>query len=179
MLRLTPGSSDYALDITYSTSPPIAEAGFTFTGLSPTFSNGSGLLTQQQNFVLLGGHTQTAFINMSQVAIWSDPEESWSFVTVASTLSSNPNTELAVKSTVASVDSRSGHTAVLSEDGSKIIVLGGWVGDISQAADPQLAVLELGTGFGGSGDWSGPFLHNSHLERGYMVMAQLCFLGTS
>jgi threonine/homoserine/homoserine lactone efflux protein len=153
MLRLTPGSSDYALDITYSTSPPIAEAGFTFTGLTPTFSNGSELLTQQQNFVLLGGHTQTAFINMSQVAIWSDPEESWSFVTVASTLSSNPNTELAVKSTVASVDSRSGHTAVLSEDGSKIIVLGGWVGDISQAADPQLAVLELGTGFGGSGDW--------------------------
>ena len=68
--------------------------------------------------------------------------------------SSNPNTELAVKSTVTSVDSRSGHTAVLTEDGSKVIVLGGWVGDTTQAADPQLAILNVGTGFGGSGDWS-------------------------
>lgn len=68
--------------------------------------------------------------------------------------SSNPNTELAVKSTVTSVDSRSGHTAVLTEDGSKIIVLGGWVGDLTQAADPQLAVLNVASGFGGTGDWS-------------------------
>lgn len=66
---------------------------------------------------------------------------------------SNGNTELAIKSTVTSVDSRSGHTAVLSEDGSQIIVLGGWVGDVNQAADPQLAVLSLGTGFGGNGNW--------------------------
>ena len=154
MLRLTPGPSDYALEITQSNAPPIAEAGFTITGLTPTYSNGSGLVTQQQNFVLLGGHTQTAFINMSQVAIWSTPEESWSFITVDSPSASNSNTELAVKSTLTSIDSRSGHTAVLSEDGSKIIVLGGWVGDVSQAADPQLAVLELGTGFGGAGDWA-------------------------
>ena len=90
---------------------------------------------------------------MSQVAIWSLPEESWSFVTVDSPSTSNGNTELAIKSTVTSVDSRSGHTAVLSEDGSQIVVLGGWVGDVSQAADPQLAVLSLGTGFGGQGDW--------------------------
>jgi hypothetical protein len=83
---------------------------------------------------------------MSQVAIWSLPEESWSFVTVDSpSSSSNGNTELAIKSTVTSVDSRSGHTSVLSEDGSSIIVLGGWVGDVSQAADPQLAILSLGT----------------------------------
>jgi hypothetical protein len=153
MLRLAPGLSDYALDITTSSSPPIAEAGFTITGLIPTYSNGSGVSTQQQNFVLLGGHTQTAFINMSQVAVWTLPEESWSFVTVDSPPSSNVNTELAVKSSVTSVDSRSGHTAVLTEDGSKIIVFGGWVADTSQAADPQLAVLELGSGFGGSGDW--------------------------
>jgi hypothetical protein len=111
-------------------------------------------MAQQQNFVLLGGHTQTAFINMSQVAIWSLPEENWSFVTVDSPPSSlNPNTELTVKSTATSVDSRSGHTAVLTEDGTSIIVFGGWVGDVSQAADPQLAVLNLGTGFGGTGDW--------------------------
>ena len=71
-----------------------------------------------------------------------------------SSSSSNPNTELAVKSTVTSVDSRSGHTAVLTQDGSKIIVLGGWVGDITQAADPQLAVLNIGQGFGGNSDWA-------------------------
>lgn len=163
MLRLAPTISSstsstsrttYTLDLTSSRGPPIAEAGFTITGLTPTYSNGSGVMTQQQNFVLLGGHTQTAFINMSQVAIWSLPEESWSFVTVDSpSSSSNGNTELAIKSTVTSVDSRSGHTAVLSEDGSSVIVLGGWVGDVSQAADPQLAILSLGTGFGGTGDW--------------------------
>lgn len=156
-LRLAPTISSsntvYTLDISLSRGPPIAEAGFTITGLTPTYSNGSGVMTQQQTFVLLGGHTQSAFINMSSVAIWSLPEESWSFVTVDSPASSNGNTELTVKSTATSVDSRSGHTAVLTEDGSKIIVFGGWVGDINQAADPQLAILDLGTGFGGSGDW--------------------------
>ena len=155
MLRLTPEASNYTLEITHSNTPPIAEAGFSFTGLTPSVSNNFQVSSQQQNFVLLGGHTQTAFINMSQVAIWSLPEETWSFITVDSPPSpSNPNTELTVKSTVTSVDSRSGHTAVLSEDGSRVILLGGWVGDTSQAADPQLAVLELGAGFGGSGDWA-------------------------
>jgi hypothetical protein len=154
MLRLGPSANDeYTLGLPTSRGPPIAEAGFTITGLTPTYSNGSGVVTQQQNFVLLGGHTQTAFINMSQVAIWSLPEESWSFVTVDPPSVSNANTELAVKSTVTSIDSRSGHSAVLTEDGSGVIVYGGWVGDIGQAADPQLAILNLGTGFGGEGDW--------------------------
>ncbi|PSS12210.1 hypothetical protein M430DRAFT_21313 [Amorphotheca resinae ATCC 22711] len=155
MLRLTPGSSDYTIEVATSRGPPIAEAGFTITGLIPTYSNGSGVVTQQQDFVLIGGHTQTAFINMSQLAIWNLPEANWGFIPVQSS-SASPNTELAVKSTVTSVDSRSGHTAVLTEDGSKIIVLGGWVGDITQAADPQLVVLEVGAGYGGSGaskDW--------------------------
>ncbi|KAL2065545.1 hypothetical protein VTL71DRAFT_3215 [Oculimacula yallundae] len=157
MLRLTPSSASekttYTLELPTSRGPPIAEAGFSITGLTPTYSNGSGIQTQRQSFVLVGGHTQTAFINMSQVAIWSLPEESWSFVTVDSPATSNGNTELAVKSTVTEVDSRSGHTAVLTEDGSSIIVLGGWVGDVSQKADPQLAVLHLGQGYGGAGDW--------------------------
>ncbi|PVH82026.1 hypothetical protein DL98DRAFT_514393 [Cadophora sp. DSE1049] len=157
MLRLTPSTSSspttYTFELPASRGPPIAEAGFSITGLTPTYSNGSGIETQQQSFVLVGGHTQTAFINMSQVAIWNLPEESWSFVTVDSPGTSNGNTELAVKSTVTQVDSRSGHTAVLTADGTSIIILGGWVGDVSQAADPQLAVLNLGQGFGGSGDW--------------------------
>ncbi|KAG9247176.1 hypothetical protein BJ878DRAFT_415432 [Calycina marina] len=152
MLRLEPEASSYTLDLSQSRGPPIAEAGFTITGLTPTYSNSTGIETQSQNFVLLGGHTQTAFINMSLVAIWSLPEESWSFISIDTPISS-ANTELAVKSVDTTVDSRSGHTSVLSEDGTKLIVYGGWVGDITQAADPQLAILEVGTGFGGEGDW--------------------------
>ncbi|RFU35052.1 hypothetical protein B7463_g1323, partial [Scytalidium lignicola] len=159
--RLDPPSSStsltYTIDIPNIRGPPIAEAGFTITGLSPIYSNISGTETQQQNFALIGGHTQTAFINMSQIAVWSLPEESWSFVGVDSP-QGIPNTELAVKSTVERspilIDSRSGHTAVLTEDGSSLIVYGGWVGDITQAANPQLVVLHLGTGFGGNGDWT-------------------------
>ncbi|EKD16762.1 uncharacterized protein L3040_006262 [Drepanopeziza brunnea f. sp. 'multigermtubi'] len=143
----------YTLRLPTNRGPPIAEAGFTMTALLPTTSSGSGIATQQQSFVLVGGHTQTAFINMSQVAIWGLPEESWSFVTVESPSTSNANTELAIKSTEPAVDSRSGHSAVLTEDGTKMVIFGGWVGDVSQAAEPQLAVLSLGQGYGGSGDW--------------------------
>ncbi|KAG4432932.1 hypothetical protein IFR05_011578 [Cadophora sp. M221] len=184
MLRLTPSTTEqttYTLELPTSRGPPIAEAGFSITGLTPTYSNGSGIETQQQSFVLVGGHTETAFINMSQVAIWSLPEESWSFVTVDSPGASTGNTELTVKSAVTQVDSRSGHTAVLTEDGSSIVVLGGWVGDVSQAADPQLAVLNLGQGFGGSGDWkwtipdnqpsgSGTYGHGAVMLPGNVMM---------
>ncbi|KAF7877366.1 hypothetical protein EAF04_001048 [Stromatinia cepivora] len=155
MIRLSPESANsYNLEFAANRGAPVAEAGFTTTALTPSYSNRSGIMTQAQNFILLGGHTKSAFINMSQVAIWSLPEENWSFVTVnpPSSIESS-NTELTVKSSVTSVDSRSGHTAILTEDGSKVIILGGWVGNVNQAADPQLAILELGTGYGGSGQW--------------------------
>ena len=162
MLKLsysTPTSYDLSLSINTGNTP-IAEAGFTFTALTPTFSNSSaGIMTQAQNFVLLGGHTSTAFINMSQVALFSLPQESWSFQSIDSAPSTG-STELAVKSTSTSMvtpDSRSGHTAVLSADGSSLIVFGGWVGDIGQAAQPQLAILQTGSGFGGTGDWTWDF----------------------
>lgn len=155
MIRLSPGfANSYNLNLATNRGAPVAEAGFTVTGLTPAYSNDSGIMTQAQNFILLGGHTEAAFINMSQVAIWSLPEESWSYVTIDPPFSvGDSNTELTVKSSVSRVDSRSGHTAVLTEDGSKIIILGGWVGDIHQAANPQLAILELGIGYGGSGNW--------------------------
>ncbi|KAL3426926.1 hypothetical protein PVAG01_00435 [Phlyctema vagabunda] len=162
MLRLSPPSSstsgsEYTLALQSSRGPPIAEAGFSITGLAPTFANVSGVVTQAQNFLLIGGHTQTAFINMSQVAIWSLPEASWSFVGVESP-DPGENTELAVKSiadrAITSIDSRSGHTAVLSDDGTSIIIYGGWVGNVNTAADPQLAIMNLGSGFGGPGDWT-------------------------
>ncbi len=151
MLTIQPGSSPastYDLGITSSRGPPIAEAGFTITPLMPTFfnsGNDSSSQSQNRNFVLLGGHTQTAFINMSQVALFSLPEQSWSFLPIDSAADA-PNTDL-------TVDPRSGHTALLTSDGKRVIIFGGWVGDVTNLANPQLAILELGQGYGGSGDW--------------------------
>ena len=142
----------YKLGISPSRGPPVAEAGFSITALNPTFSSSKDGQTQSQNqnFVLIGGHTQKAFINMSQIALFSLPEQSWSFLPV--NLPDVPNTDLAIRD-LNNVDSRSGHTALLTSDGKKIVMFGGWVGDISQTADPQLAILELGSGYGGAGDW--------------------------
>ena len=158
MLTLSPESANtqgtpYQLSLTGARAPPIAEAGLTMTPLMPSFTNVSTTnVSQQQNFVLLGGHTPNAFINMSQVAIFSLPQESWTFVGVDQPQDGS-NGELMPRD-VTEVEPRSGHTAVLTEDGSKIIILGGWVGDISTPAQPQLAVLNIGEGYGGAGDWS-------------------------
>lgn len=157
MLAIEPASSssegEYQLGVSSSRGPPIAEAGFTITSLEPTFSQSSTdneTRSQNQNFVLLGGHTQTAFINMSQVALFSLPEETWTFLPVDATTES-PRTDLAARGTT-TIDPRSGHTAVLTQDGQQVVVFGGWVGDIHTAAEPQLAILEM-DGYGGSGDW--------------------------
>ncbi|KAI1488196.1 hypothetical protein F5X96DRAFT_96357 [Biscogniauxia mediterranea] len=185
MIRIAPYDSDssgYAVDPVASKGPPVPEAGFTFTALSPSIANRSGTVTQQVNYVLLGGHTANAFINMSTAAIWSLPEESWGFITDIGVAGSvNANTELAVKSATVNIDSRSGHTAVLNENGTALIIYGGWVGDLTQAASPQLAILEIGTGYGGDGDWqwsvpdsqpSGPGIygHGATLLPGNVMM---------
>ena len=157
MLAIEPSSSsseNYQLGATSSRGPPIPEAGFTITPLEPTFSQssvGNETQHQNQNFVLLGGHTQTAFINMSQVALFSLPEQTWSFLPVDAP-GGTPKTDLVAR-VAPTVDPRSGHTAVLTPDGKQIVVFGGWVGDVSTAAEPQLAILELGDGYGGLGDW--------------------------
>lgn len=144
--------STYDLRISSSRGPPIPEAGFSITPLTPTFSNSSGgYQSRQQNFVLLGGHTQEAFINMSQVALFALPQQSWSFLPVDSP-TTNANTELALRGST-NVDPRSGHTAVLTSDGKRVVVFGGWVGNVSTPANPQLAILDLGEGYGGTGDW--------------------------
>lgn len=143
----------YQLSVSTSRGPPIAEAGFTVTPLAATFSESSDNKTQSvnQNYVLVGGHTEQAFINMSQVALLSLPEQSWSFLSVAAP-SDLPPTDLAARAAT-SIDSRSGHTATLTPDGTKIIIFGGWVGDVTSLASPQLVILELGQGYGGSGGW--------------------------
>ncbi len=146
-------SMAYTLGVSPSRGPPVAEAGFSMTALEPTFSQSSdGSQTQHksQNFVLIGGHTQQAFINMSQVALFSLPEQSWSFLPVNPPAAA-PKTDLSARNTA--VDSRSGHTAVLTPDGRQMIIFGGWVGDVHTLANPQLAVLQLGAGYGGSSDW--------------------------
>lgn len=157
MLDLIPQTSDtgapgYGISMTTSRGPPIAEAGFTITSLPPSYSASSGgQQYQQQEFAMLGGHTQEAFINMSQVALFLLPQESWTFLAVQQ--AQVAKTDLSVRQSASEIEPRSGHTAVLSEDGSKIFVFGGWVGDVSTPAQPQLAVLELGAGYGGSGQW--------------------------
>lgn len=152
MLTISPEQSDdYQVSLTGTRAPPIAEAGLSITPLVPT-SFSSDNITTQQNFVLIGGHTQNAFINMSQVALFSMPEQAWAFIGI-----NQPATNV--------VEPRSGHSAAITADGSRIVVFGGWVGDLTNAAQPQLAVLEVGQGYGGNGSWSWttPKVQNAYL----------------
>ena len=168
--RTSPSSSpDSAstLSTLSSRGPPVPEAGFTVTPLVPTFYNSSDSdPSQHQNFVLLGGHTSEAFINMSQVALFSLPEQSWAFLPVSDP-PQTPKTDLVARNPV-TIDPRSGHTAVLTPDGKRIVVFGGWVGNVSNPAGPQLVILELGRGYGGIADWrwTVPNEHGSGLPNG-------------
>ena len=144
--------SDYDFQLGTGRSQPIAEAGFTITPLQPSFSNNSdGTQSQTQNFLLLGGHTQEAFINMSQVAVFSLPQASWTFLPINPT-AQNPGPGGQPRQR--QVEPRSGHTALLTDDGSKVVLFGGWVGDVTSASDPQLAILDVGMGYGGSQQWA-------------------------
>lgn len=146
----SPPENIYNLSNSTSRGSPIPEAGFTLTPLEPTYPQTPKSQNRNQIFVLLGGHTQEAFINMSQVALFSLPEQAWSYLPVdlppvGSITDLTRNVPL--------VEPRSGHTAVLTPDGRKIVVFGGWVGDVTSRATPQLAVLELGAAYGGDGNW--------------------------
>lgn len=157
MIKLLPAESDsstFSAQAMSNKGSPVAEAGFTLTGLSASIANRSGTATQQVNYVLLGGHTQQAFVNISTAAIWSLPEETWGFVNIET------------KGSGSSIDARSGHTAVLNEAGDTLIVLGGWVGNTQQAASPQLAVLSVGVGYGGKGDWEWSIPENQPTSSG-------------
>ncbi|KAJ5524981.1 hypothetical protein N7494_011631 [Penicillium frequentans] len=161
MIALNPSaeSTTYDATTTGNRAPPVPEAGMAIVSLPATFSR----TEIQQDFLLVGGHTRQAFLNMSQLAIFSLPQESWSFVTVNS--QEKPRTELAIRDE-GLVTPRSGHAAVLSEDGTKVFIIGGWVGDTSTPADPQIAVLELGESYGGSGDWTWTVPSSTTTEAG-------------
>lgn len=158
MVKLTRSAQGYEAESLWIKSPPIAEAGFSLTPMLPSTSNISGTVTQGVNSVVLGGHTQSAFVNMSTAAVWSLPEESWSFVSISGPPTSSSDTSELAKSRDENVQvqSRSGHTAVLNEAGTALLILGGWVGNTSQAAEPQLAVLEMDNSDFGEWSWSVP-----------------------
>lgn len=143
----------YSLSVASTAGPATPIAGFTLTQLPASVTNISGSITQQAGFVLLGGQTQQAFINMSTAAVWNLPEQTWSYINIGAPDAST-GSELARRA-AQEVESRSGHTAVLTEDGSSVVVLGGWVGDVSQPAEPQLLMLQLGQTYS-SWKWSVP-----------------------
>ena len=142
----------YAISNVVNRGPPIPEAGFSVTPLQPAYLNSSDASSKsQQNYAFIGGQTSNAFINMSQVALFSLPEESWSFIHIdAPTPISGSGATIQTSS---AIDPRSGHAAAISSDGRRIVVVGGWVGDVATAADPQLLILEVGDGYGGAGEW--------------------------
>ncbi|KAH8151638.1 uncharacterized protein LAJ45_04260 [Morchella importuna] len=62
------------------------------------------------------------------------------------------------------IDPRSGHSAVATRDGKRIVVYGGWVGDFNTPAEPRLVILEM-TGEAGRDEWRWdiPFIHPGEL----------------
>ncbi|OBT60469.1 hypothetical protein VE03_10171 [Pseudogymnoascus sp. 23342-1-I1] len=126
----------------------VPEAGHTITSLASTLANASS--SAGAEYILIGGHTAGAFIGMDRVGVLALPEGTWTFQSVSARALLGGR-ELAVirASGDGMPDSRSGHTALLSEDGGKIVVFGGWVGDVDTPAKPQLLVLQLG-----DGDWA-------------------------
>ena len=155
--QLKEESSKFDLDLVETNDPPTAEAGFTITPLQATYTNATeGTQSKQQDFLLIGGQTESAFINMSQVALFSLPQESWTFLPVLqpSEIENDVGEKSAIIQTEIEVEPRIGHSAVLSRDGKQVVIYGGWVGDINTPAQPQLALLEVGSGYGGDGEWA-------------------------
>lgn len=156
LLKLTPPKSTeatapYALSLGAADGQKLVpEAGHTITSLAPTVANGSS--SAGAEYVLIGGHTAGAFIGMDRVGVLALPEGTWTFQSVSARALLGGG-ELAVirASGDGMPDSRSGHTALLSGDGGKVVVFGGWVGDVDTPAEPQLLVLQLG---GGDGEWA-------------------------
>lgn len=159
LLKLTPPKSSgdtapYTLSLGAADGQKLVpEAGHTITSLTPTLANMSSLVNAE--YVLIGGHTAGAFIGMDRVGVLSLPDGTWTFQSIsAPTLQGGGELAVIRTSTNGMPDSRSGHTALLSADGERILVLGGWVGDVNTPAEPQLLVLQLGGGVSGDGNWA-------------------------
>ncbi|KFY08614.1 hypothetical protein V492_06075 [Pseudogymnoascus sp. VKM F-4246] len=159
LLKLTPPKSagataPYALSLGAADGQKLVpEAGHTITSLAPSLANATS--SADGEYVLIGGHTAGAFIGMDRVGVLALPEGTWTFQSVSAGARLG-GSELAVIRTSENgmPDSRSGHTALLSGDGKRIVVFGGWVGDVNTPAEPQLLVLQLMGGAGRNGDWA-------------------------
>ncbi|KAF2663681.1 hypothetical protein BT63DRAFT_109599 [Microthyrium microscopicum] len=151
LLQIGAVNNHYDVNTVAARAPPVPQAGHSLTPLTPSYSNRTdGTVSASQSFLLLGGHTSTAFLNISQAAIYSLPQETWSYFSISSIVGTGTTGPVRDESTL---EPRSGHTATLSADGRQIVIFGGWVGDVNTAASPQLLVLNLADGYGGTGNW--------------------------
>ncbi|KZZ96980.1 Galactose oxidase/kelch, beta-propeller [Ascosphaera apis ARSEF 7405] len=133
-------------------------AAFTMTGLLPLHSEPSNStrrdIAYEQRFAVIGGQTQSwsdrpLFINMSTIGLFSLPDETWTFVDAQT-----DNQTLIQEFNISTIGPRSGHSAVVSPDGTKIVVVGGWIENTNTAAQPQVAILDVGKDYGGNGEWT-------------------------
>ncbi|KAK6498016.1 hypothetical protein TWF506_004260 [Arthrobotrys conoides] len=116
------------LDISISTppNPPIPEAGFSITPLNLKKQNST-----TNGMLILGGYTSTnRFVGLGQLAFFSPKSESWTFV--SATLADDRITP------------RAGHTAIVDESAKRIIIFGGWIGNITRPAKPSMVILKIG-----------------------------------
>ena len=138
---------------------PVPEAGFTLTPLQAASAiTSSGGILEQQSFLLVGGHSSNnSFITMARLGLFSLPQNSWSFVNVGDDDDDDDDDSFGNPPLMPDpmpIQPRSGHSAVLSPDGTKVVIFGGYTGNTSTAAQPQLAILEVGEGYGGTGPWA-------------------------
>ncbi|KAF3934668.1 hypothetical protein ABW20_dc0103935 [Dactylellina cionopaga] len=139
--RASPRVVDVSISI--SKNPPIPEAGFTITPLAAingtSSVNGTGNTTSSsalEGMLLLGGYTsQSRFVGLGQLAIYSLENQGWDFVSAT------------VKE--GGITPRAGHSAVLDQDAERIILFGGWVGNVTRPASPPMLSLKIGNLEGG------------------------------
>ncbi|EWC45883.1 hypothetical protein DRE_04890 [Drechslerella stenobrocha 248] len=140
-----PTESAAGVSIAIPRNPPIPEAGFSVTQLSssPVNSSGTNNVTSlgADRMLVLGGYTsKSRFVGLGQLAIYSIETEGWSFVSAT------------VKQ--AGVTPRAGHSAVMDESGDRVVLFGGWVGNITRPAEPQILSLKIGD-LDGVWEWEG------------------------
>ncbi|KAF3911995.1 hypothetical protein AA313_de0207563 [Arthrobotrys entomopaga] len=138
------------VSIALSKNAPIPEAGFSMTPV--TILNSSSAAPDSlandtvdvsgslEGMLVLGGYTsENRFVGLGQLAVYSQQTESWSFVSAEL---NHPN-----------ITARAGHSAVLDERGEKIILFGGWVGNVTHAASPAMLSLSVGGMSNGGWEW--------------------------
>lgn len=127
---------------------PVAEAGLCIIKLkSATSTNGV------TDMLFISGHTASALVSMTRLAILSMPGANWRYMDVA-------------QRTGTEIQARSGHTSVLSSDGLRVYVFGGWYGTPDNPAVPQMVVLNMNADHNGKSDWNWviPSLESDYLS---------------